>query len=461
MDYLDKIMNTVTKEVNVLLDKEIRIGVTGLSRGGKSALITSLVNVISMFGESGIGDKLPRFKAYDKFNISYGGITSSHMMSIKRFPYEDAIDSLSSNPPQWPSPTDGISEIRLEIKYRDEKWYSPISTHTIYIDIWDYPGEWLMDLLLLDLSYDEFSAKVKEYTEKVSSVVNANEWIKLGKALDLVAKPEVTILKKVVAEYTNWLISCKENDLAFIVPGRFVLPGELKGAPILEFVPWVWDKVDSYEKESLYAELKNRYDAYKQEVVQKFYKNCFAKIDRQLVLVDCLKALKVGEVGFWDINNSFDILMQNFKFGSSNFLTRLFAPRIDKVLFIGTKSDLVTNDQHQNMLSMLKSMVRRSAARVRSDGANCEYMVLSSVKSTECVLTQHQGKEQQVLVCNDEPTKAVFPGSVPPVWQDEWVEGYQNKFKLLNPRPPRITPDSLIPSFNIDLLLEYIIGDKL
>ena len=72
MDYLDKIMNTVTKEVNVLLDKEIRIGVTGLSRGGKSALITSLVNVISMFGESGIGDKLPRFKAYDKFNISYG-----------------------------------------------------------------------------------------------------------------------------------------------------------------------------------------------------------------------------------------------------------------------------------------------------------------------------------------------------------------------------------------------------
>jgi predicted YcjX-like family ATPase len=219
--------------------------------------------------------------------------------------------------------------------------------------------------------------------------------------------------------------------------------------------------VDSYEKELLYAELKNRYDAYKEEVVQKFYKNCFAKIDRQLVLVDCLKALKVGEVGFWDINNSFDILMQNFKFGSSNFLTRLFAPRIDKVLFIGTKSDLVTNDQHQNMLSMLKSMVRRSATRVRSDGANCEYMILSSVKSTECVLTQYQGKEQQVLVCNDAPTKAVFPGSVPPVWQDEWVEGYQNKFKLLNPSPPRITPDSLIPSFNIDLLLEYIIGDKL
>ena len=56
MGIIDDLTGAVGRGINLMMDREIRLGVTGLSRGGKTAFITSLVNILSTFGEVGTAD---------------------------------------------------------------------------------------------------------------------------------------------------------------------------------------------------------------------------------------------------------------------------------------------------------------------------------------------------------------------------------------------------------------------
>ena len=78
MELLRNIIRAAERGRNLLLDREIRIGITGLSRGGKTALITSLVSTVSHFGEADLNVLLPRFRTYEESDISYGGTAQPH-----------------------------------------------------------------------------------------------------------------------------------------------------------------------------------------------------------------------------------------------------------------------------------------------------------------------------------------------------------------------------------------------
>ena len=45
-------------------------------------------------------------------------------------------------------------------------------------------------------------------------------------------------LADIAAAWTDYLHHCKQQGLHFIQPGRFVLPGDMAGAPALQFFPW-------------------------------------------------------------------------------------------------------------------------------------------------------------------------------------------------------------------------------
>ena len=44
-----------------------------------------------------------------------------HNLSIPRFTYDEAMESLYHTPPSWPVPTKGVSEIRLQLRYRSHE----------------------------------------------------------------------------------------------------------------------------------------------------------------------------------------------------------------------------------------------------------------------------------------------------------------------------------------------------
>ena len=75
-------------------------------------------------------------------------------------------------------------------------------------------------------------------------------------------------------------------------------PGDLENAAILTFAPLhSRDKVD---KKSLYKKFESRFEAYKRQVVQPFFRNHLSKIDRQVVLVDVMAAIQAGPGPFED-----------------------------------------------------------------------------------------------------------------------------------------------------------------
>ena len=460
---IEGLTDSITDSVNRLFDKEIRIGVTGLSRGGKTAFITSLVNTFLNFGNEGMSDRLSRFSAYDKSGIFYGGIAPNHDLSVPQFPYQECYDALVASNPQWPTPTDNISEIRLEIKFRDDRIFVPGEHRNLFIDIWDYPGEWLMDLMLLNMSYEQFSKKMREQVKKLTAVVDST-----SKLFDYRGKlkPNEPVdhkqLKSVVGTYVDWLKQCKQRGFALIVPGRFVLPGNLEGAPIIEFVPWLWeDFVPDSRSDSLYNTMKFRYENYREKIVKKFYSDSFSKLDRQIILIDCFKALQGGKETYNNINDTFEVLLNNFNYGSNNILSRIFSPNIDKVIFAATKADQITIDEQKNLLSLLKSMVTSASRKVRGEGSNCQYMVMSSIAATRCKMINHRGDNIQVLSTDYEDDKSYYPGEIPPNWSQESMEAYQKYFKFKELRPPKLSAGDPVPNMNMDIMLQYILGDKL
>lgn len=458
------IWTDLTDKVNVALENEIRVGVTGLSKGGKSTFFTSLINQFQNFSSTEAYVNLPRFTALKDSGIYYGGIVDNTDLSVPKFPYAESIDAICSNPPRWPAPTDSVTEVKIELKCKERRFYIPGENRTVYLSLYDYPGEWLIDILLLNLSYEEFSQKISCMAGELENIADFKPWYQSGlefKGTEGFSGCEIQ-LKKTVHLYKEWLASLKAKGFSYVLPGRFIMPGTLENAPIIEFVPWIWRFPSRVEKNSLYAVLKERYESYKENIVRKFYDDFFCKLDRQIILVDCFKALLGGKETYRDLNDTLDILLSNFQYGRSNLFNRLFSPKIDKVIFAATKADMVTIDQHGRLMNILKTMVSQSFRRVKKDLSNCNFMLLSSIKSTRCIETKYHGETIHVLKTDYDEDKRFFPGDLPPDWSEESLKFYQENFHYHNEiKPPKVELGQPLPHMNMDLLLQYLLGDKL
>lgn len=62
-------------------------------------------------------------------------------------------------------------------------------------------------------------------------------WRQLCEGLDPLAPADETRLAEIAAAWTDYLHTCKREGMHFIQPWRFVLPGEMAGAPALQFFP--------------------------------------------------------------------------------------------------------------------------------------------------------------------------------------------------------------------------------
>ena len=62
---------------------------------------------------------------------------------------------MAQDPPQWPESTRRLSQLRITIEFRSAQLCAaPSASARLNLDIVDYPGEWLIDLPLLEQSYD-------------------------------------------------------------------------------------------------------------------------------------------------------------------------------------------------------------------------------------------------------------------------------------------------------------------
>ncbi|RNM26500.1 YcjX family protein [Dickeya undicola] len=453
--------------VNRSADRHLRLAVTGLSRSGKTAFITSLVNQLL---NAQHGARLPLFSVARENRLLGARRIPQRDLGIPRFAYDEGMASLYGVPPAWPTPTRGVSEIRLALRYRshDSLLRHFRDTATLYLEIVDYPGEWLLDLPLLEQSYADWSRQMAAMLQGDRRHW-AQPWLAMCEGLAPLAPADENRLAAIAQAYTDYLLRCKQEGLHFIQPGRFVLPGDLAGAPVLQFFPWPWpdDRLDTALAQAgdntLISMLRQRFDYYCQHVVREFYRQHFVRFDRQIVLVDCLQPLNHGVQSFNDMRLALTQLMQSFHYGKRTLLRRLFSPCIDRLMFAASQSDHITADQHANLVSLLQQLVQEAWRNAAFEGIEIDCAGIASVQATQSGVVSHQGQSLSALRGNrlvDGEPVTLYPGDVPSRLPDPsfWRE---QGFHFEPFRPLEMQTDTPLPHIRLDSVMEFLLGDKL
>lgn len=444
-------------------DSHLKIGVTGLSGSGKTAFITGLIHQLE---HAVTNAKLPHWHV--AFHHRLLGVKQTPQLhpQIPSFGYGAALKQLTLTPPQWPESTRGISEIRLEIRYRSTtllKQKLDGDYSRLLIDLVDYPGEWLLDLPLLNLSYQQWSEQVLSQLQADSIRLElAKAWMSSSWSNSTNEQEIDQSISEAAKQYTDYLWVCKKDyGYSSIQPGRFILPGEFADAPLLRFIPWVWDESEKEKHSKIYAVMEKRYEAYKEHVVRHFYHTHFSSFDRQIVLVDALTPLSNGPMVMKDMQFTLTDLLQSFHYGKSNWFRRMFAPKIDRLLFAATKVDHVTPEQHSNLLNLLQELVKQSSGHAKFEGIDVACMAISSIKASEYHQVIFEGKPLSVLhgqnINHDEV--ALFPGVIPSSLSDISIQPERLNIPVL--QPPQLKLNQMYSHIRVDQVLEFLTGDKL
>ncbi|MBF0341807.1 MAG: YcjX family protein [Magnetococcales bacterium] len=463
---LGQVVHQLDDLVHLTLNRTVRLAVTGLNQSGKTVFTTTLIHHLLHALQ---GSNLPGMNVVAENRLLGTRIMLQPDREIPTFPYERHVRALLANKPVWPVPTDAISAIRLAIRFKPAGLMSRklAPSSTLYLDIIDYPGEWLLDLPMLKLTFEEWSEQTLRLCEEEPRRTLAAHWRAHMAGVDPSAPAEEAIMRPAAERYTDFLMSCKQSKigLSFLQPGRFTIPGDLKGAPLLTFCPLARPGAEGVPPGSLRDEMANRYASYQKLVAEGFLKRHFSRFDRQIVLLDLLGALNRGPSAFADMHTSLGAILENFHHGPSSLLSRLFAPRIDRLLFAATKADYVAANQHHNMERLLRRLVARSANDASFQGVQVQSQALASLRCTRTVVREHQGRRLSFVQGTPkgrEKETLLFPGEIPEnvPEADEW-DMHRFHFMEFEPRRPPDAESPTPPHIRLDQALEFLVGDKL
>lgn len=442
--------------------QHLTLAVTGLSRSGKTAFITSLVNQLM---QGNAAEQLPLFDLVRERRLESVRQVEQPHFEVASFRYLSGLKRLAETPPQWPVATRNLSEIRLQLNYRskEQSWLPGGEERKLLLDIVDYPGEWLLDLPMLRQEFQQWSEQQWHLLEQEPRAALSQSWQQKVIALSG-QEPDDEALHQLAHDYGELLKQFKyEHGLTQLQPGRMLMPGELEGTPALAFFPLPQQKLlEGEEGEALWRILEGRFNYYVKHVVGAFYRNYFSRFDRQIVLVDCLTPLNQGAAQFQEMQNALASVMESFSYGQQNWLKQLFQPKIERVLIAATKADHVTQEQFSNLSSLLKELVQGGLRYVSGYDIKTESQALAAIRSTRFGHVQ-QGKARVPALkgnrLEDGQTLTLFPGEVPAKLPDDAYFS-QHGFNFLEFAPePRHSEFSPLPHIGMDKALQYLLED--
>lgn len=441
----------------------IRLGVTGLARAGKTVFITSLIANLLDRG------RMPGLVAAKDGRIEAAFLQPQPDNTIPRFDYENHLAALTAREPHWPDSTRAVSELRLSLKVRPAGLLAGLQgPRVIHLDIVDYPGEWLLDLGLLDKSYDQWS---EEVLGRIAAREEASAYLSDIKDVTRADKHDEVQAKSLADSFTDYLNAARDAGYSDCTPGRFLLPGDLAGAPVLTFAPL---PAGDSPRRSLGREMARRFEAYKREVVKPFFRDHFSKIDRQIVLVDALGAIHKGPRAVEDMRGAMSDILSAFRPGRNDFLTRLLlGKRVDRILFAATKADHLHHSQHDKLANIMAALTRDARDQAQFAGANTEAMALASLRATTEQRVTHEGAKLDVVqgtLLDSGKQAAFFPGDLPedpshllgPA-RDGAVRWLDADFEVMRfaPAPLTLKPGEGPPHIRLDRAAQFLLGDKL
>ncbi len=459
----------------------LRLGVTGLARAGKTVFITSIVHNLLH------GGRLPFFDPVAQGRIERVYLEPQPDDDVPRFAYEDHLAAMTGPDRHWPESTRHISQLRLTIEYEPEAfWRRPLGPARLHVDIVDYPGEWLLDLALLDMSFEGWSRLALEMTDRQERAQAAAPFQRFLGEVDPAGAQDEALAREGARLFTDYLRASRDAALGLVAtPGRFLLPGQFEGTPAVTFCPLPPPEGAKPGRGTMWAMMERRFESYKSAVVRPFFRDHFARLDRQIVLVDALSALANGPPAVAEMERALARILECFNPGAKSWLELVLGRRIDRVLFAATKADHVHSDSHDRLEAVLRYMVRAASGRAERAGAEVEAVALAAVRATREAEVKQGGERLPTVVgCpiagervggetfDGTREAAIFPGDLPadpavalaPDFTLSNAAG--DELAVVRFRPPKIQRNALgelppLPHIRLDRALNFLVGDRI
>jgi len=263
-------------------------------------------------------------------------------------------------------------------------------------------------------------------------------------------------------QFTHYLQQCKQQGLTLIQPGRFLLVDTAQ--TVLHFFPLLglrqYDQkvLDNAEDNTLYKVMQKQYQYYVDEIVLPFRDEFFNKVDRQVVLIDVLKALSGGKDNFDDMMVALSRIMDSYHYGMNSFINKLTAPDIERIVFLASKPDRVLSNQHENLRNLVGDIITRVCPQSVRNVIPIDTEVACSIRCT----TDHEqfltGLSLDGLLGKLKHPK--IPERIPT--EEQWQQFIDWKpTELQAPFITGLVQGARLPSIRMDTVLKDLIGDKL
>lgn len=448
-----------------LFEPVIRLGVTGLSRSGKTVFITSLVANLLERG------RMPQFQAAATGRIEAAFLQPQPNDTLPRFDYENHLTQMTGKKPMWPHGTHAISQLRVSLRVQPSGMITGLrGPRIVHLDIVDYPGEWLLDLPLMHQSFSEWSAEALELARSEARIEHSKEFLGILEKTDGAEQLEEPRAQALAKAFTSYLVSCREAGLSACAPGRFLMPGDLQGSPALTFCPL---QSETFPRGSLSREFSRRYEAYKSAVVTPFFRDHFSRIDRQIVLVDALGAIHAGPRAVKDLEDAMADVLACFRVGQNSFLSRFIGKRVERILFAATKADQIHHNQHDRLTAIMTQLVKDAKSRVEFKGVESKAIAIAALRCTVERSLDHDGEMLDAVqgrLLETGKDAVMFAGDLPRNPADlmndveagsaEWLDADYSVMKFA-PAASTMKPGEGPPHIRLDQVAEYLIGDRL
>ena len=220
--------------------------------------------------------------------------------------------------------------------------------------------------------------------------------------------------------------------------------------------------------------MERRFEAYKSKVVKPFFRDHFARIDRQVVLVDALGAINRGPQAVEEMRRAMADILASFRPGRNAFLSRLLmGKRVERILFAATKADHLHHRQHGRLTAIMGALTRDAQDRAKFAGAKVDAMSIAALRATVEETMRHDGRDLDCVrgtLLEGGKQAAFYPGELPEdpskllsaarKGDTAWLDG---DYEIMSFAPAKLSlkPGFGPPHIRLDQAAQFLLGDRL
>lgn len=354
-----------------------------------------------------------------------------------------------------------MSLLALDVDVPREGLLAPLGPCRRRLEFLDYPGEWLLDLPLLGQDFPGWSEATLRRLEAPENAETARAFMTFVRGLPAGMAADEALASTGHRLYTDVLRRMRdEGGLAYLQPGRFLMPPPGAPPPWTQFFPLT--------ARSAFANLlQTRFNAYLDAVRRDLMTPMFGDLDGLVVLADVLSALNQGPAAFADARLALAAAADALRWDQSwtdwlaAFARLELPPRsIGRVAFVATKADHIAARQRANLTALMRRLTS-----VPEGGATAAAFAVASVRCTEDVVETLAGRPVSAVrgrIIGEPRPARFYPGEVPDRLPDDTF--WQHRFLALPDFEPMRLPEAGrggIPQVGLDDLIAFLLRDLL